>query len=358
MPEAKPAKRRKRNDWSRFIVHHTPGAVITTDAQGRITEFNPAAEKLTGYRRAEALGQPMDQIINCQGAEAGSLLARVMRGTAEETEELVLLNRAGGKVPVMVSSFALRDSQTELLGVAVILRDLTVVKRLETERRHLVNMFAHDLKTPVVGMAGLIRRLVQGKAGPLSAEQTKYLETVDREMSRVEKLITSFLEFARLDLRLLTPHPEAIQVAEECREVIILLTPLAEAKGMKLETRFPRKLLPLRVDPLLFRRLLENLLGNAIKFSPPGSTVLLKVWEEGNELGFAVKDQGPGIPPEELSHLFEFFYRGKAAGGQEGFGLGLATVKRIIDSHGGRLWVDTTPGQGATFYFTLPQETP
>ncbi len=356
MPEANPAKRPKRNDWSSFIVHHTPGAVITTDAQGRITEFNPAAEKLTGYRREEALGQPLDQILKCQGEEAGSALDRVISGNAEETKELVLHNRAGETVPVMISAFPLRDRKT--LGAAIIIRDLTPVKRLETERRHLVNMFAHDLKTPVVGMAGLIRRLVEGKVGPLSAEQTKYLETIDREMSRVEKIITSFLEFARLDLRLLTPHPEAIQVAEECREVITLLTPLAEAKGMKLETSFPRKLPPLRVDLLLFRRLLENLLGNAIKFSPPGSAVLLRVWKEGSELGFAVKDQGPGIPPEELSHLFEFFYRGKAAGGQEGFGLGLATVKRIIDSHGGRLWVDTTPGQGATFYFTLPQETP
>ena len=78
MPEAQPAKIQNRNDWSRFIVQHTPGAVITTDAQGRITEFNPAAERLTGYRREEALGQPMDQVLNCQGAEAGSLLERVM----------------------------------------------------------------------------------------------------------------------------------------------------------------------------------------------------------------------------------------------------------------------------------------
>ncbi|MCL4503619.1 MAG: ATP-binding protein [Deltaproteobacteria bacterium] len=356
MPEAQPAKRRKRNDWSRFIVQHTPGGVITTDAQGRITEFNPAAEKLTGYRREEALGQPMDRILICEGAEGGSLLERVRRGMAEETEELVLRKRTGDKVPVMVSSFALRDRQMELLGVAVILRDLTMVKRLETERRHLVNMFAHDLKTPVVGMAGLIRRLVQGKAGPLTQEQKNYLVIVHREMSRLEKLITSFLEFARLDLRLLIPHPEVIQVTQECREVIALLAPLAEAKGMRLETSFPPNLPPLRVDPLLFRRLLENLLGNAIKFSPPGTTVLLKVWQEKRELGFAVKDQGPGIPPEELSHLFQFFYRGKAGGGQEGFGLGLATVKRIVDSQGGRLWVDSAPGQGSTFNFTLPIE--
>ena len=110
------------------------------------------------------------------------------------------------------------------------------------------------------------------------------------------------------------------------------------------------------MDPLLLRRALENLLGNAIKFSPPGSTVLLQVSEEASQVRFAVKDQGPGIPPEDLPHLFEFFYRGKAATGEEGFGLGLATVKRIIDSHAGRLWVDTAPGQGATFYFTLPKE--
>ena len=258
----------------------------------------------------------------------------------------------------MGSCFGLRDESNGFLGAAIIIRDLTLVKRLETERRHLVNMFAHDLKTPIVGVAGLIRRLHQGKAGPLTQEQKNYLDTMDREMSRLEKLITSFLEFARLDLRLLTPQPEAIAVPEECREVILLLTPLAEAKGMKLEARFPANLPPLRVDPLLFRRVLENLLGNAIKFSPPGKEVRLEVWDDDQEVRFAVQDQGPGIPPEDVPHLFEFFYRGKTATGQPGFGLGLATVKRIIDSHGGRVWLESTPGQGASFYFTLPKKSP
>ena len=356
MAAAKPPTKAQPQDWSRFIVQHTPGAVITTDARGRITEFNPAAEKITGYRREEAIGQPAETILYCQGSEAGGVLHQVMSGELEVTQELVLQNRTGEKVPVMVSSFALQNEEKALLGAAIIIRDLNLVKRLETERRQLVSMFAHDLKTPVVGMAGLIRRLLQGKVGPLSPEQTAYLDTIDREMTRLEKLITSFLEFARLDLRLMTPQPEAIQVQDECREVIILLTPLAEVKGMKLQTDISPQLPSLRVDPLLLRRALENLLGNAIKFSPPGTTVLLQVSEESSQVLFAVKDQGPGISPEDLPHLFEFFYRGKAAAGEEGFGLGLATVKRIIESHAGRLWVDTTPGQGATFYFTLPKE--
>ena len=176
-------------------------------------------------------------------------------------------------------------------------------------------------------------------------------------MARVEKLITSFLEFARLDLRLLTPHPEAIQVAGGVPGGHHPPDPPGGSQGDEARSQLSRRnSRPLRVDPLLFRRVLENLLGNAIKFSPPGSAVLLKVWQEGSEVGFAVKDQGPGIPPEDCRISSSFSTAARPPRGQEGFGLGLATVKRIIDSHGGRLWVETTPGQGATFYFTLPKE--
>ena len=115
-------------------------------------------------------------------------------------------------------------------GGAIILRDLTPVKRMENDRRHLVNMFAHDLKTPVVATAGLIRRLVQGKLGPVADRQMAYLQTVGTELERLEKLITRFLEFARLDLRIMTPQFEILDVLEESRQVLNLLQPLAEAK--------------------------------------------------------------------------------------------------------------------------------
>jgi signal transduction histidine kinase len=104
----------------------------------------------------------------------------------------------------------------------------------------------------------------------------------------------------------------------------------------------------------LFRRVLENLLGNAIKYSPPYTEVVLTVKKQGPEVWFGVKDQGPGIPREDLGHLFEIYYRGAEADKKPGFGLGLATVKRIIDAHRGRLGVDTAPGRGSTFWFTLP----
>jgi len=345
---------RKSHDWSHFLIQHSPNALITTDAQGRITEFNPAAERITGYSRAEALGRPAEEILDCQGCDLNYFLKPVVGDQNEVTQEGTLRHRSGQAVPVIISYLGLWDERGAPQGGAVIIRDLSLVKRMKMERRHLVNMFAHDLKTPIVATSGLIRRLLQGKSGHLLESQVNYLETVDREMGRLEKLITRFLEFARLDLRILTPQPEVLQVETECREVLMLLQPLAEAKEIILETRYPTSIPPLKADPLLFRRSLENLLENAIKYSPPRTRVALEIQVEDPEVQFAVKDQGPGIPPETLTHLFEIFYRGQGVEGVQGFGLGLAAVKRIVDAHGGRIWVDTAPGKGCTFFFTFP----
>ena len=239
------------------------------------------------------MGRPAEEIVHLRGADL-STWNLVLQGQKEVTEELSLRNRSGQEVPVMISSFALRDDRGIPQGGAIIIRDLTPVKRLETERRHLVNMFAHDLKTPVVGIAGLIRRLIQGKLGPVAAPQMAYLQTVDHELERLEKLITRFLEFARLDLRIMTPQPEVLNVLEECRQVLTLLQPLAEAKEITLETDFAPELPALKADPLLFRRVLQNLLENAIKYSPGRSQV---GWRSGwrtrpSGLPFTIRGRG------------------------------------------------------------------
>ena len=351
-----PVAQPKPNDWSQFIIQKAPAGVITMDGQGRITTCNPAAEEITGYSPKQIVGHLIEDVLRCKrGEDEDNPIRLAIRGQDIENQETVLLNSFGQEVPVMLRAFALKDDLGVQLGGVIIFQDLTSVKHLEKERRHLVNMFAHDLKTPVVGMAGLIRRLRQGKLGPLSEAQMAYLETVNTGMNKLEDLINKFLEFARLDLRFLTPLPSAIQVEQECQEVIVSLLPLAEAKRVEIKTEYPPEILVLQADPLLFRRVLENLLGNAIKYAPPQTSVLLQAQRNDGEVRFAVTDQGPGIPPQDLPHIFEIFYRGKGAGKEQGFGLGLATVKRIIDAHGGRIWVDTTP-EATKFFFTFPLE--
>lgn len=346
------------SEWARVIIDKAPAGIIVMDRAGRVTDFNPAAAVISGYSREEALGRKAREIVACEVDREDCPIRAAMRGQEVEPQELTVLNRRKEPVPVMLSAFPLKEKAGPIQGGVIIFRDLSPIKHLEKERRHLVNMFAHDLKTPVVGMAGLVRRLRQGKAGPLTEPQQTYLETIDREMGRLEKLINNFLEFARLDLHILAPLPSALQVESECQEVFVLLQPLAEAKGIVLEAVYPPEVLVLQADPLLFRRVLENLLENAIKYSPPRTRVALEVQDRGQEVLFAVKDQGPGITPQDLPHLFEIYYRGTDAEKERGFGLGLATVKRIIEAHGGRIWVESSPGQGATFLFTLPREAP
>jgi signal transduction histidine kinase len=185
-----------------------------------------------------------------------------------------------------------------------------------------------------------------------------YIKNISQDISRLEKLINNFLEYVRLDLHIITPLPSAIQVEEHCQEALSQVQPLAESKGITLQTEFPQEPLVLQADPLLLQRALANLLENAVKYSPVQSLVILQVRDLETEVEFLVKDQGPGIAPQDQAHLFELLYRGNSSSQHSGLGLGLAIVKRIIDAHGGRIWVESSTGQGTTFHVIMPRLMP
>jgi signal transduction histidine kinase len=194
--------------------------------------------------------------------------------------------------------------------------------------------------------------------GDISPAQADYLDTIYQEILRLEKLISNYLDFVRLDLHMLKPLPSALQLEKECQDIINRCRPLAEAKDVTLEMKLPQEIVILQADSVLLQRALCNLLENAIKYSPPSKTVSLMVRDLKDQVEFAVQDQGPGIAPEDQPHLFELLFRGKSAGRETGLGLGLAIVHRIIEAHGGRLWVESEEGQGAAFFFTLPRVAP
>jgi two-component system phosphate regulon sensor histidine kinase PhoR len=344
----------ENSNWSHFIIQSVPEGIITVDGQMRITDLNRAAENLTGYARAEALGQYCGQILRSSLCGRECPLKKAMDTGEVVSREAILKNRYEQEIEVVLAAAALRDDQGGMLGGVESFRDVGPFKLLEKERRQIAGMFAHDLKTPVVAVAGLLNRMLQGKLGALSEPQEAYLKTIHQEITRLEKLISNFLDYVRLDLHIITPLPSAIQIEQECQDILARLQPLAEAKGIALQAEFPKDLIVLQVDPLLLQRALSNLLENAIKFSPPRSRIILAVQNLGTEVQFAVHDQGPGINPDDQAHLFELLYRGRSAGRESGLGLGLAIVKRIIDAHKGRIWVESEEGRGATFFFTLP----
>jgi PAS domain S-box-containing protein len=343
------------HDWPHFIIQSMADGVITVNEKLQVTDLNRAAEKLTGYLRGDALGHFCGEILHSSMCGKECPLKMAMVSGEAVSREAILHNRQGQKIEVMLTASALRDNQGNLLGGVETFRDIGPIKQMENERRQLVSMFAHDLKAPVVGVAGLLHRLIQGKLGELNSRQTDYIANIHREMQRLENLITNFLDYSRLDLHIITPVLSAIQVEKECQEAISLSQAQAEEKGIALKVEYPQDIIVLQADPMLFRRTLCNLIGNAIKYSPSQSTVTLKVRDKGEEVQFAIEDQGPGIDPQDLPHLFELLYRGKGSGQESGLGLGLAIVKRIVDAHGGRIWVKSKKGQGSSFFFTLPK---
>jgi two-component system phosphate regulon sensor histidine kinase PhoR len=345
-------------DWPHFIIQSIADGVITVDGEMHVTDLNRAGEKLTGYTRQEAVGRVCGEVLQSSMCGRECPLKIAMNSGDTVSREAVLTNRLGQKIEVMLSASALKDDQGNLLGGVETFRDIAPLKHLENERRQLVSMFAHDLKAPVVGVAGLLNRFLQGKLGELTAEQKSYLETIHQEMQRLENLITNFLDYSRLDLHIITPVMSAMQVEKECQEVINRLRPRAEEKGITLKMKFPRDIIVLQADPILFQRTLCNIMDNGIKYSRPQSCVTLTVVDLGEEVQFAVEDQGPGIDPQDLSHLFELLYRGKSSGKESGLGLGLAIVKRIVDAHGGRVWVKSQKDRGAVFFFTIPKNVP
>jgi PAS domain S-box-containing protein len=342
-------------DWPHFIIQSLPDGIITVDGQLQVTDLNRAGEKLTGLSREKALGRHCGEVLRSSLCGQECPLKTAMSSGEVVSREAILQNHRGEKIEVMLAAAALRDDQGKLLGGVESFKDIGLFKRLEHERRQLVGMFAHDLKTPVVAVAGLLRRLGQGKVGALAEAQAAYIQTISQEITRLEKLINNFLDYVRLDLHIITPLPSAVQVDEECQEAVSQIQPLADAKGITLQTEFPPEPLVVQADPLLLQRALVNLLENAIKYSPPQSLIVLEVLDLETEVQFSVKDQGPGIASQDQAHLFELLYRGNSSARESGLGLGLAIVKRIIDAHGGRIWVKSESGRGTIFYFALPR---
>jgi two-component system phosphate regulon sensor histidine kinase PhoR len=347
----------KSHEWPHFIIRSMADGVITVDGEMRVTDLNRVAEKLTGLTREEALHQYCGDVLHSSLCGKECPLRTAMATGDIVSREAILQNHFGRKIEVMLSAAALRDDKGQLLGGVETFRDIGPFKAMERERRQLVGMFAHDLKSPVVAVAGLLNRLLRGKQGDLNEDQAASMNIIYQEILRLEKLISNFLDFTRLDLHLITPMTSAVQIEKECQEVLTRLAPRAEAKGITLQADFPQAVVVLQADSLLLQRALENLLDNAIKYSPPGSRVLFQVGESPQEVQFAIQDEGPGIALPDQPHVFEILYRGQSAGAEAGLGLGLAIVKRIVEAHGGRIWVESEEGKGATFFFTLPRST-
>jgi hypothetical protein len=232
--------------------------------------------------------------------------------------------------------------------------DISASKKLEKERRDMLSMFAHDMKNPILVAEGLVSRVYSGKTGPLTDKQLNHLGLVHNAISRVGKFISNFLEFSRFESGEYKTTPVPFDLAMSIENNLEPLRIEAEKKNIKLVFDImDAKTAPVRANVAQIDRVLVNLLDNSIKYTDPGGTITVTLSNRDEDILVQVADTGTGIPEEHLPYLFNPFYR--VNGDSTGSGLGLAIVKTIVETNGGRIWVNSIYGKGSTFAFTLPK---
>jgi signal transduction histidine kinase len=222
-----------------------------------------------------------------------------------------------------------------------------------------VSSVSHELRTPLTSMVGYLELLIEGEAGELEEEQEHFLEIVNRNCLRLNRLVDDILFVARVDAGRLSLERERVDFGELAAAAVQSAEAAAEAKAIGLRLTVEDSLPQLWADPLRLTQLLDNLISNALKFTPEGGAVTVTVSRDGEEgVHLEVADSGVGIPADEVGKLFERFFRASTASAAPGTGLGLSIVKSIVDVHGGTVSVESTEGAGTTFAVDLPSQTP
>jgi signal transduction histidine kinase len=254
------------------------------------------------------------------------------------------------------------QQHAETLEAQVIARTLELqasnaqLKEFDRLKSEFVSDVSHELRTPLTSIKGFTDRLLEGIVGDLSPRQRASLTRVQANIARMSRLINDLLDLARIEAGQVNIHPVRLSLAGVIAEVLETLRPLAVEKGVELGLVEPETAGFVRADRDKVEQVLMNLTHNAVKFTPPGGTVRVRVaLQPQGEVLTVVQDTGEGIPPEELERIFEQFHRVSVAPGQpRGSGLGLTIAKKLVEPQEGTIWVRSILGQGSEFGFTLP----
>ena len=230
-------------------------------------------------------------------------------------------------------------------------------KQLQQLKADFYSMVTHDLRNPAGNVWGIVRMLLSGKAGPLTPQQTQLLGIAQSSASKLVGLINDYLDYAKIDAGFLRLEPRDAELTEVVRASIRQAEPQAEVRGQTLEVSLPGEPVAARVDPERLEQVLDNLVSNAIKYTPDGGRIAVALERHDGEAVLRVSDTGRGIPPGEISALFGRYHRvpGETTRQIKGTGLGLLIVKQIVEAHGGTVCADSEgEGKGTTFTVTLP----
>jgi PAS domain S-box-containing protein len=334
-----------------------PDAVVVVDAEGRVAYANPAAERLARAGRDELVGRPLDDAVPLRDASGNpwwtctERLRRLPGVRRVPLRELHLV--AGGEpTPVDLTASFQRDGAGRVVQAVCVLRDASTRNRADSQRGELVSTLAHELRSPLTSVKGFTSTLLHRWERFTDDQKREMLKTVNMDADRVTRLIKELLDVSRIDAGRLELRRKEFDLAAMAEGIVGRFALTHDRHQFQLT--FPDGFPPVYADPDKIEQVLTNLVENAVKYSDGGAvTVTGQVTE--TEVEVAVRDQGVGIPADQLPLIFTKFYRRAGHGSPSGTGLGLFIARGLVEAHSGRIWADSSPEHGTTLRFRLPR---
>jgi signal transduction histidine kinase len=324
-----------------------PDPIFVLNQEGLIELRNPAADDLIAALRLNGRLPERLQTIARKALDSGENFL------PHSFDEAVSYRINGAEKFFLPRILAMRDKENALLGVAVVLYDVTRFRLLDSAKTNLVATVCHELNTPLTSVRMALHLLLENSVGTLTRKQDELLQTARNDTERLLRILTDLLDLARLDEGNDGLRKEITTPSELLRSVIEETADKIASRGLKLKCTIERDLPAVSVDRQRISHVFNNLIANAIRYSPAGGEVLLIVTRaEDDNVEFSISDKGPGIPEKYQARIFDRFFR---APGQTktGAGLGLSIAREITVAHGGRIGVRSLPGQGSTFFVVL-----
>jgi PAS domain S-box-containing protein len=343
--------RNKRHSW--IPLEASPDGILSMDAEGNIIGCNQAACQLLGFSASNLRNRNVCQILTHSTTGQTPWIDRVKKN-GSVGEELELVGGNGQIILVQMRTVALRNASGEVTRIVGYVQDITGQKKLDQLKDDFIGLVSHELRSPLTVIIGAISTALS-ESDYLPPEETRQLlQDALWEAEALSHLLGNLLELARAQVDRVFLHVEPVNIRATVQDTIERVK--SQTKQHRFMVDIPAEISTVKADRLRLERILYNLLENAVKYSPQGGDIRVSARPNDEGLVVAVADNGVGLSPTDQDRIFGFFERIEDTRPSEagGVGLGLVVCQRLVEVHGGHIWVESEPGHGTTFYFTLP----
>jgi PAS domain S-box-containing protein len=346
---------------SQAILTSIADGVVVNDTDGKVSLVNPVAERILNMSSDKLIGQDFRTLFSVFGAEGGgeeaiASMKELLTSSAPDVTKSFRMKLTVDDRVIHALLSPVLTKRGGFLGVVTVLRDITKEVEADRAKSEFVSTVSHELRTPMTSIKGYTDLLHAGAAGPVTTEQRRFLRIIKSNTDRLTALVNDLLDISRVETGRVRFELQPVQVGEIVADVVKVLAGQAEAKQQTLTYEVVGGLPDIMGDRNRLNQVFTNLISNAVHYTPEGGGIDVQIYPVEGAVRVDVRDTGIGIAPEDVGHIFDRFYRSDHPLVQEtrGTGLGLSIVKMFVEMHGGRIWVESEPGEGSIFTLVLP----